>query len=172
MGQYRYIKLTGTEDKKLREIEQSKHLNRKVRLRAQVIRLSHQAWDIEGIAEHVGRSYRSIQRDLERWESLGIEGLADRVKPGKPRILSVEELSYMQDVLAEDRDWNANQLCERLLNDKAIELNDESMRRYLHESGYRWKRTRYVPAGTPDPEKLGSSQRALERLKKNPKKVR
>jgi transposase len=87
------------------------------------------------IAEQVGRSYVSVKRDLDRWEGRGIEGLADGSKPGKPRSLSPELLGYIQGLLVEDRDWNARQLCEGLEKDKRIELNDESMRRYLHELG-------------------------------------
>lgn len=170
MGIYRYVKLTVAEDQKLRELEQSQHLNLKVRLRAQEIRLSNQDWSIIEIAEHVGRSYVSVKRDLDRWELRGIEGLADGSKPGKPRSLSTELVTYIQGLLSEDRDWNARQLCEHLQKDKGIELNDESMRRYLHELGYSWKRTRYVPAGQAKAERLEAFQRTLERLKKSRKR--
>jgi uncharacterized protein YerC len=72
----RRIKLTEEEDDQLREIEQSPHLRGKVRLRAQVLRLSHRGSNIEAIASYTGRGRASIARDLDRWVEWGAGGLA------------------------------------------------------------------------------------------------
>lgn len=73
-----YILLSEAEDKQLREIETNEALHKKVGLRAQVVRLSHRQLSAEEIAVYIGRSYRSVLRDLQRWEEQGVEGLADK----------------------------------------------------------------------------------------------
>lgn len=67
MPSSRRIKLTGEEDDQLREFEQNPYLKPKVRLRAQVLRLSHRGSNMSAIASYTGRSRASVARDLERW---------------------------------------------------------------------------------------------------------
>ena len=79
----RYIRLTEEEDVRLREIEQAPYFKPKVRLRAQVLRLSHRGYNMRYIASYTGRSPHSIGRDLGRWEERGLAtGLADATPPG------------------------------------------------------------------------------------------
>ena len=52
----RFIRLTEEEDIQLRQIEQDPHLKPKVRLRAQVLRLSHRGYNMRSIAAYTGRS--------------------------------------------------------------------------------------------------------------------
>ena len=62
----RFIRLKPQEDARLREIEQDGHLKPKVRLRAQVLRLSSRGETMQRIAAYTGRSTASIGRDLDR----------------------------------------------------------------------------------------------------------
>ena len=61
----RYIRLEPEQDARLREVEQDPNLRSKVRLRAQVLRLSGRGESIKGISSYTGRSEASISRDLE-----------------------------------------------------------------------------------------------------------
>jgi CRP-like cAMP-binding protein len=72
-----YISLSEAEDKQLQKVEANELLHKKVRLRAQVVRLSHRHLSAEDIAVYLGCGYRSVLRDLRRWEGQGITGLAD-----------------------------------------------------------------------------------------------
>jgi uncharacterized protein YerC len=63
----RCIKLSEQEDRQLREIEHDPCLKRKVRLRAQVLRLSNRGSNMAAIASYTGRSTASIARGLDRW---------------------------------------------------------------------------------------------------------
>jgi len=80
----RCIRLTEQEDARLREIEQAPYFKPKVRLRAQVLRLSHRGSNLQTVSAYTGRSRASVGRDLDRFEERGFEGLFDGTAPGNP----------------------------------------------------------------------------------------
>ncbi len=83
----RFVRIESEEDARLREVEQDPLLKQKVRLRAQVRRLSGRGESVGRIAAYTGRSEASVLRDLDRWERRGFEGLADGTAPGNaPRV--------------------------------------------------------------------------------------
>jgi transposase len=84
----RHIRLTEEDDDRLRQIEQDPYLKPKVRLRAQVLRLSNRGSNMEKIASYTGRSSASVARDFDRWAERGVEGLADGAAPGNPPRIS------------------------------------------------------------------------------------
>ena len=67
----KFVRLTEEEDIGLRQIEQDPYLKPKVRLRAQVLRLSQRGYNVRSIAAYTGRSPQSAGRDLGRWEERG-----------------------------------------------------------------------------------------------------
>jgi transposase len=138
----RHIRLTQEEDIRLPEIEQASHFKPKVRLRPQVLRLSHQGSNMEAVSTYTGRSRASIGRDLDRWEERGFEGLLDGTAPGNPPRITQEARAFMEEKLSEDRTWNATQLAEALEEDFGVEVTPEAVRQHLHSMGYSWKRTR------------------------------
>lgn len=168
----RCIKLTEEEDDRLREIEQDPYLRSKVRLRAQVLRLSNRGLNIRAIASYTGRSRASIARDLHRWTERGLEGLADGAAPGNPPRITQEARRYMEERLTEERTWNATQLAEVLKEEFALVVTPEAVRQHLHSMGYSWKRTRYVPNNEPDPDEEREAREELEALKKGRPKAR
>lgn len=166
MAPARRIQLTNDEDIRLREIEQNPHLKRKVRLRAQVVRLSHRGDTVRQIAAYTGRSHTSIRRDFDRWAQHGVAGLTDGTAPGNPPRITVAVKGYLQERLGEDRTWTAGQLAEAVAERFGITVSAEALRQHLHMLGYHWKRTRYVPSKPPDPEQERAARETLGRLKK------
>jgi transposase len=166
----RRIKLTEEEDEKLREVEQNPHLRSKVRLRAQVLRLSNRGSNMAQIASYTGRSPTSVARDLDRWGERGMEGLADGSAPGNPPRISRKMRAYMEGRLSEQRTCNATQLAEALREEFSVSVTPEAVRQHLLAMGYRWKRTRYAPSREPDPGEEKEAPEELERLKKGPPK--
>jgi transposase len=162
----RHIQLSEEEDSKLREIEQDAYLKPKVRLRAQVLRLSHRGSNIQAIASYTGRSPQSVGRDLDRWQQRGIEGLADGSAPGNPARIGPPMRAFMEQRLFEERTWNATQLAEALKERFGLEVTPEAVRQHLISMGYSWKRTRYVPNKPPDPERERKAREELEGFKK------
>ncbi len=144
----------------------------KVRLRAQVLRLSNRGSNMEKIASYTGRSPASIARDFDRWTERGLEGLADGVAPGNPPRVTQEMKEYMEQRLSEERTWNATQLAEVLKEEFGLMVSPEAVRQHLRSMGYSWKRTRYVPNRAPDPEAEREAREELEALKRGRRKER
>jgi len=169
----RFIRLTEEEDARLRVIEQDPYLKPKVRLRAQVLRLSHRGSNMRTVASYTARGEQSVGRDLDRWEERGFEGLADGTAPGNPPRITEEARAFMQEKLSEEeRAWNATQLAGALKESLGVEVTPEAVRQHLHSMGYSWKRTRYVPNKPPDPEEERKARDELEGLKKGRSKER
>jgi transposase len=168
----RHIRLTQEEDAQLREIEQDPYLKPKVRLRAQVLRLSNRGSNMEKIASYTGRSPASIARDFDRWSERGLEGLADGAAPGNPPRITQQARHCMEERLTEERTYNATQLAELLQEEFSVVVTPEAVRQHLHSMGYSWKRTRYVPNKPPDPDQEREATEELQRLKKGHTKER
>src|SRR5215203_526515 len=110
----RCIKLTEEEDNQLREIEQDSYLKPKVRLRAQVLRLSNRGSNIRAIASYTGRSRASIARDLASGRRRRCEGVAEGSAPGNAPRVTEKARRDMGERLSEERTWNATQHAEAL----------------------------------------------------------
>ena len=162
----RYIRLTDEEDVRLREIEQAPYFEPKVRLRAQVLRLSHRGSNVQTISAYTGRSRASIGRDLDRWKSEASRassmGGLRATRGASPR----RRRTFMEGKLSEERTWNATQLAEALAESFGVEVTPEAVRQRLRSMGYSWKRTRYVPSKAPDPDEEREAAQELEALKK------
>ena len=167
----RFVRLGSEEDRQLREIEQNPLLKPKVRLRAQVLRLSGRGESVERIAAYTGRSRASVCRNFDRWEQRGFEGLADGSAPGNPPRVTEEARVLLKEKLSEERTWNATQLVEVIEERFRIEVTPEAIRQHLLAMGYRWKRTRYVPSRPPDPEQEKEARSDLQERKRGPKEA-
>ena len=132
----RHIRLTEEEDVRLREIEQDPYLKPKVRLRAQVLRLSNRGSNMEEIASYTGRSAASVARDFDRWTERGLEGLADGRAPGNPPRITRQMEAFMEEKLSEEeRTWNATQLAEVLKEGFGLKVTPEAVRQHLLSMG-------------------------------------
>lgn len=165
----KHVQLTLEEDNRLCILEQQPGIHPKVRLRAQVVRLSAKGWTIPQLAEHVRRHPESIRQDLLRWERQGVAGLADGTAPGKAPSIAPEMEEFLHQKLAEERTWNCTTLAEAMAEGFGVRIGREALRLKLHALGYRWKRTRYVPMKKPDPEAEAMARQELEALKRGHK---
>ena len=60
-------------------------LNRRVRERAEMVKAAALASEVTQIARWSGRSVRRVQYWLRRFAALGVTGLADGARSGRPR---------------------------------------------------------------------------------------
>src|SRR3954464_2735028 len=123
----RYIRLEPEQDARLREVEQDPNLRSKVRLRAQVLRLSGRGESIKCISAYTGRSEASISRDLDRWEDRRFEGLADGRAARNPPRITAEVQEFLMDGLWERGPRNAPQLAEALWDRFGVSVSAEAV---------------------------------------------
>lgn len=99
------------------------------------------------------RSERTVRLWVERFNSMGIDGLVYRPRPGRPRKLGGEAvassiLPVVDDPsLADHTHWTVKKLCGWLREGKQLDLSYRTFVRYLHEHGY----ARRIPRRMPEP---------------------
>lgn len=163
----RFIELSQAENEKLRALEQNAPINAKVRLRAQILRLSNQRMSLEQISEHVAKNYETLRRTFNRWEKEGYAGLADHYEAhGQKPVITDAITSFMETKLVAQRTWTCEQLSAAIAESYGVKVGAEGIRKRLKAMGYSWKKGRFVPAKRPDEDDLKHHKAALDTLKK------
>lgn len=163
----RFIKLSKEENEKLRALEQNPQIHQKVRLRAQILRLSYEGMSMERIGQYVGKSYDMVKRSFNRWETESYAGLADHFEnQGQKPIVSKEVRRFIEAKLKEERTWTCAQLSEAINEQYRLKVGAEGLRLRLKEMGYSWKKGRFVPANQPSEDELKYHKAALDSLKR------
>ncbi len=162
----RFLTLSAEEDAALRNLELSTGTNVKVRLRASIVRLNASGMSVSRLAQHFGRNPQSVHNDLDRYETLGIAGLADGRSPGPPRRVTPEMEQHLRERLAEPRLWNSELLAEALQERFGVTVGRDAVRVRLLALGYSWKRGRYAPGQAPDPAVIHEHRASIETLKR------
>ena len=72
-------------------IEDSYLESKRVRTRAQAIRLSHLGFSIQEILLICQSTHKTVSSWLSRWEELGFDSLPEKPRSGRSRILTPEE---------------------------------------------------------------------------------
>jgi transposase len=130
------IHLTPEADRTLFEIRTATHLPQRVRDRAEVIRLSHQGWYVEKIADFFNWRIQTVRDTLHRWEQGGLGGLWDAPHPEKQRTWTPSDIEYLEQCLRQDdRSYNSRQLAQKLLEDRQVKLSPGHLREVLKKRG-------------------------------------
>ena len=107
-----------------------------------------------------------MHNDLTRFEERGLAGLADGTAPGQTPLVTTEIEQFLIEKLLEQRLWNAPLLCEAVAERFHVTVGTRAMTNRLHRLGYRWKRARYSPTNTLDPEIIHEHTASIETLKR------
>ena len=86
-----YVKELTEEEKITLENMQSNHPTSIVRKRGHSILLSSEGYSIPNITKILGVCRQSVSNWLKLWDCIGIIGLTEKPKSGRPRKLSVQE---------------------------------------------------------------------------------
>ena len=103
------------------------------------------------------RRVRAARLSVQRWVARYLWArdprvLADRVRPGRPRVAAVLTPERLAALLATDprtlgyraTTWTAPLLAHHLRTCHGLAVSERTLRRRLREQRYRWKRPRYV----------------------------
>jgi transposase len=106
------------------------------------------------------RRVRTVRLSVQRWVKRYLAdhdatALADRRRSGRPRAAPLLTRSRLAAALARDprgcgyraTSWTVPLLAHHLRERHGVSVSGRTLRRRLHEAGYRWKRPRYVYAG-------------------------
>jgi transposase len=125
----------------------------RVSQRAHMVLLSARGYTVEQIAEIFGVGEDVVRKWLHRYERQGPLGLDDRPRPGRP---PTDRLArHIVDAQASNPPcnnglvqgcWTVGLLAAFLATRFRLVLSPGSVRRYLHQTGWRWARPRLAPA--------------------------
>lgn len=123
-------------------------------------------WRAEGlstweIAERLGCDRQSVTPWIERYQAQGVAGLEDQPRPGRPRHLDTGTLDQVEATLERPPPeayggcihWTLPRLRAAFMSAAAHVFGVETLRRRLHQRGFRWRRPRLWAWGE-DPERF------------------
>src|SRR5216117_614276 len=165
------------EEQKIRKLAGARHAPADWIQRAKIITLSWAGLHITAIAARLGCHAKTVRRWLHRFNADGLDGLADRPIPGRPRRLTEHERGRIialarsqppgrlhqggEGLLAPDQPeaparWTLDALAERA-QAEGIQVARSQVRRILISERVRWRPTRSWTTST-DPDFAPKSQ--------------
>lgn len=144
------------------------------------LRLLHEGHRPDEVAKLMDTSMPTVYSWHHRFRSGGIEGLANRPKPGRKRKATAEYLALLEDLLEQDPQeigyaftfWTADRLRLHLEKQTGILLSANRFRALLKANGYVYRRPKHDLKSLQDPEARQNAEAWLTELKKEPKKAR
>ena len=125
------IELSKEEDRTLQELSLASQVPRRVKQRAQSLRLNANGMTVPRIAHHLHIHEHTVRATIRRWEKLGLGGLWEAQGRGGKRKWSVEDLNEVEQWLKEERSYTSRQVQERLLKEREITLSSRQISRIL-----------------------------------------
>lgn len=131
----------------------------RVALRAQMVLLSDRGFTVPQIAAIHACGQDVVRTWLHRYEREGMAGLEDEPRSGRP--LKVRLTGPIVDAQASQSPpcsghvqtcWSVSLLTAFMARRFHLVLSCTSVRRWLHQMGWRWRRPRLAPARQRDPE--------------------
>jgi transposase len=125
----------------------------RVSQRAHMVLLSARGYTVEQIAEIFGVGEDVVRKWLHRYERGGPHGLDDHPRPGRPpkdrlarQIVDAQASNPPCNNGLVQGCWTVGLLAAFLATRFRLVLSPGSVRRYLHQAGWRWARPRLAPA--------------------------
>ena len=142
----------------------------RVAQRAQMILLSSQGRSVPEIAAFTGMSRARVRHWMERFDSLGPDGLYDAPRSGRPRKLTAGVEASLWGLVSTDplhsgylmTLWTVAMLTGVLLSTLGVDLCPSTVRAGLHRLGLHWGRPRLGMPRKTDPEKARKQWRIVE----------
>jgi transposase len=165
-----HLELTDAQRRELHQL--SRQAVGRVALRAQMVLLSGRGCPVPQIALIHDCGEDVVRTWLHRYQRLGVAGLYDLPKSGRPPTDRLAGLIIDAQASQSPRCsghphacWSVGRLARFLAWRFHLHLSEARVRGYLHQLGWRWARPRLAPARAHDPEaatKLAGIQTAKE----------
>lgn len=162
--------------KELAEIEKAIRQDKRaeVRQRARVIRLLHLGQKPAAVAEQQMVSVPTVYNWHKLWRKAGIEGLANKIRPGRKPKASEEYCLKLEEVLSQEPSaygyrfaiWTSDRLRTHLKKETGIQLSEGRFRALLKKKGYRYRRPKHDLSHWQDKAAKKQAEKLLEEMKK------
>jgi len=162
--------------KELAEIESAIRQDRRaeVRQRATVIRLLHLGHKPGAIAKQQMVSVPSIYRWHQLWREQGLEGLANKARPGRRRKATEAYCQKLEETLEKEPSelgyrftiWTSDRLRAHLEKETGILLSEGRFRALLKKRGYRYRRPKHDVSHLQDKQAKKKAEKLLAEMKK------
>lgn len=162
--------------KELAEIEKVIRQDKRaeVRQRATVIRLLHLGQKPATIAEQQMVSVPTVYNWHKLWREQGIEGLANKVRPGRKSKATETYCLKLEEVLSKEPSeygyrfaiWTIDRLRAHLEKETRIDLSEGRFRALLKKKGYRYRRPKHDLSHLQDKAAKKQAEKLLEEMKK------
>jgi transposase len=162
--------------KELVEIEQAMRQDKRaeVRQRAMAIRQLHLGQKPSEVAEQQLVSVPTIYNWHKLWREQGIEGLANKPKPGRRAKATEAYCQKLEEMLDKEPAaygyrfaiWTTDRLRAHLEKETGILLSESRFRALLKKKGYRYRRPKHDLSHLQDKEAKKKAEKLLEQMKK------
>lgn len=141
------------------------HNNHRARIRAHAVLLSDAGYKMEMIAEILFiAQIDTISRWFNRWEAIGLVGLFDEERSGRPEILTEKEkidaINFVKDSPRSLR-LSLSALCEKVKKTLSI----DTLKRILKSVNFSWRRMRKSLKNKRDDKEFEQAKAEIEILK-------
>lgn len=160
--------LPNAENCSLAEIETAMTCSptQKAFVRMQAIRAVMMGFDHQQVVAIFMKTRRTIDEWIRRFNESGIDGLIDKPRAGRPRVITPEQSQCYKQIiekpaLADETHWTARKFHGYIRREFDHEVGYRTVVRWLHESGFRLK----VPQPWPDRQDEQAREAFVEELR-------
>ena len=151
-----------------------------VRQRALGLRLLHEGQTPKEVAQLMAVSQPSVYDWHHRWQTSGLDGLANRPKSGRPRKTDQSYVERLEVAIEQDPQelgyhftiWTAERLRHHLEKETGKRIGPTQFHALLKEHGFVYRRPKHDLTDLQDPQAREAAESWLEELKKAPKQER
>lgn len=111
------------------------------RQRTHAVLLSSKRYSLAQLADIFAVDRDTVSSWLSAWENLGLLGLRDQAHPGRPCKGSDEDREWLCQAIKETP-HQLRALLEKFNERTSLKLSRDTLKRWLKEKGWRWKRCR------------------------------
>ena len=129
--------------------------NSRIRHRAHAILLSFQGTTVNALTQIFKTGRNAICRWLDRWDEEGMDGLADKPRPGAPPKLNADEKERAMELLKQHPRSSERVLLE-VKKETGKEISGATLKRLAKKNGLVWKRMRKSLRGKRDQKKFAT----------------
>lgn len=162
--------------KELAKIEKAIRQDKRaeVRQRAMAIRLLHRGQKPNEVAEQQLVSVPTIYNWHKLWREQGIEGLANKPKPGRRTKATEAYCQKLEEMLDQEPAaygyrfaiWTTDRLRAHLEKETGILLSESRFRAFLKKKGYRYRRPKHDLSHLQDKAAKQKAEKLLDEMKK------